>query len=163
MLFTGVQSERNGYFMPDTNNKSLYIYTGLIFLVAVILIIVSFFGQSKLEKNQPIPISQEEARSVTDRAAVLSDENKTLLEENMSLKKQIEEQVGEITEKNAKLEIYRKSNENTSLLLSANGFVSMKKYDEARTVLESVDITLLTEDEKILYKNIEKTIENNGK
>lgn len=149
--------------MPDTNNKSLYIYTGLIFLVAVILIIVSFFGQSKLEKNQPIPISQEEARSVTDRAAVLSDENKTLLEENMSLKKQIEEQVGEITEKNAKLEIYRKSNENTSLLLSANGFVSMKKYDEARTVLESVDITLLTEDEKILYKNIEKTIENNGK
>lgn len=149
--------------MADKNNKSLYIYTGLIFLVAVILIIVSFFGQSKLEKNQPIPISQEEVRSVTDRASVLSEENKTLLEENMTLKKQIEAQVGEIIEKDAKLEIYRKSNENTSLLLSANGFVSMKKYDEARTALESVDFSALTEDGKILYRNIQKSIENNGK
>ena len=33
------------------DNKSLFIYTALIFVVAVLLIILSFFGQTNLQKK----------------------------------------------------------------------------------------------------------------
>ena len=34
------------------DNKSLFLYTALIFFVAVVLIILSFFGQTNLQKKQ---------------------------------------------------------------------------------------------------------------
>jgi predicted RND superfamily exporter protein len=146
--------------MSENNNKSLYIYTGLIFLVAVILIIVSFFGQSKLEKTQPISISQEEANSITERAAVLSRDNKTLLEENIVLKQELSDEQQSSVALKSQIEIYKKSNENNKLLLSANGYCSKKMYAEAREVLEKVDASILSDDETLIYNNVKKAVEN---
>ena len=35
------------------DNKSMFLYTALIFIVAVLLIIFSFLGQTNMQKNQP--------------------------------------------------------------------------------------------------------------
>lgn len=149
--------------MSDNNNKSLYIYTALIFVVALVLIIISFFGQSKLAQNQPIPISQEEVSSITERAAVVSNENKVLLEENIFLKQELEKTKTESVSLKAQNELYKQKSDTIKLLLSANGYCSMKMYREALLALENIDVQTLSDDEKLLYDNIKKTAENSGK
>lgn len=145
--------------MSKNNNKSLYIYTALIFLVAVILILISFFGQSKLAQTQPDPISVEEAHSITEKAAALSEENKRLLNDTADLKNKLSEKENQLLESQAKLALYKKSQENTQLLLSANGYCSKKMYSEAKQIIENIDDTILTEDEKIIFTQVKKAIE----
>lgn len=145
--------------MSKNNNKSLYIYTALIFLVAVILILISFFGQSKLAQTQPDPISVEEAHSITERAAALSEENARLLNETINLKNQLAEKENQLLEAQVNLELYKKSRENIQLLLSANGYCSKKMYSEAKQIIENIDESIFTEDEKIIFSQIKKDIE----
>ena len=83
--------------MAKPKNNSLFLYTALIFIVAIIMIIISFFGQSNIQKNQPV--KSEELNSITEKASQLSEdnrllmeENKTLLEENRTLRTEISEQ-----------------------------------------------------------------------
>lgn len=148
--------------MSKNNNKSLYIYTALIFLVAVILILISFFGQSKLAQTQPDPISVEEAHSITERAAALSEENKRLLNETANLKEQLSEKENQLIELQANLELYKKSTENTQILLSINGYCNKKMYSQAKELVEKVNEDLLTEDEKIIFSQSKKLIEKNA-
>ena len=35
----------------NNNTKSLFLYTALIFLVALLLIVIAFFGEANLEKS----------------------------------------------------------------------------------------------------------------
>lgn len=149
--------------MSNNNNKSLYVYTALIFLVAVILILVSFFGQSKLAQTQPDPISVDAAHSITERAAALSWENSQLLYDNAQLKDQLSETENQLVQARAAAEMYKKSNENTQLLLSANGYCSKKMYSEAQQIIENIDTSLLTEDENIIFLQIKKAVEKNRK
>ena len=96
----------------ENNNRSLYIYTGLIFLVAVVLILIAFFGQSKIERSQPVPVNQDENTSITERASVLSEENRSLLEENFSIKRELESDKEEIVNLKVQNELYKKKSEN---------------------------------------------------
>ncbi len=146
--------------MPNNNNKSLYIYTSLIFLVAVILIIISFFGQSKLANVQPDPISVEVANSITERASALSEENAKLLNENIKLKQQLSDNTSELVKARTQLELYKKSSENINLLLSANAHYENENYAEAKVILEKIDVNTLSENENIIYQNVKKACEN---
>lgn len=146
------------------NNRSLFLYTALIFFVALIMIILSFFGQSKLESNQP-KIPQESATiapisgSISEKAAALSEDNRVLLEENNKLKADIEEAYNNMkkaeNEKNAALE---KTNQ-YDLLLSAYGYFTVDNYDKAKEMLSKLNYDTLTEDMKILYDRIKNSIE----
>ncbi len=129
------------------NNKSLFIYTSLIFIVAVLLIILSFFGQTNLRKNQPSVETSEEttASGITERAAVLSEENKNLIEENSKL-----------TQELASL---REKQTMNDILLSANGYFSLGNNSKAFEMLNAVIYDELTVDQKIIYDNIKKGIE----
>ena len=140
------------------HNFSLFIYTGLIFLLAVILILITFFGQSRLEKNQPEVDIQTETNTLTQRAAVLSEENNVLLEENRKLTDQVAAQSGTINALNEQITSMQQSERSTELLLSANGYVSKKLYREARAMLEEIDVQSLTEDETILYNTLVKRL-----
>ena len=66
-----------------SGNKSLYLYTALIFVVAILLIILSFFAMSNRDKQMN---EIEETQSITEKASVLSEENKNLAEEIVALK-----------------------------------------------------------------------------
>lgn len=138
------------------DNKSMFLYTALIFFVAVILIIVSFFGQNNMQKNQPqIDNKTEETQSlsgISEKAAVLSEENRQLLEENSKLK-----------EENSSL---KQSNTSLSeqisvdnLLLSANGYFTLGNDSKALEILNTINYDGLTGDQKILYDAIKNNIQ----
>ena len=74
------------------DNKSMFLYTALIFIVAVLLIIFSFLGQTNMQKNQPQVIeSPDKEMSISEKASILSEENTVLLENNSNLKKENQE------------------------------------------------------------------------
>lgn len=127
------------------DNKSLFLYAGLIFVVAVLLIILSFFGQTNLKKNQPVVDEPVPEAGITERAAVLSEENKNLIEEN----KQLKEQNKQLVEKQTA----------NDLLLSANGYMSLGNAAKAGEMLSAVDYETLTSDQKIIYDNVKKSLE----
>lgn len=145
------------------DNKSMFLYTALIFFVAVILIIVSFFGQNNMQKSQPqIENKTEETQSlsgISEKAAVLSEENRQLLEENSKLK----EENASLTQSNEEL-----MSSNTSLseqisvnnlLLSANGYFTLGNDSKALEVLNTINYDGLTGDQKILYDSIKNNIQ----
>lgn len=128
------------------DNKSLFLYAGLIFVVAILLIILSFFGQTNLKKNQPVvdePVVPE--TGITERAAVLSEENKNLIEENKQLKQQNEQLIEKQTE--------------NDLLLSAYGYMSLDNFAKAGEMLGAVNYENLTADQKIIYDTVKKSLE----
>ena len=73
--------------MTKKNNDqtSLSMYTALIFLVAIVMIVVSFFAQTHLEQSM---VSEHEAEkvSLSNKAAQVSEENMQLVELNKSLR-----------------------------------------------------------------------------
>ncbi len=128
------------------NNRSMFLYTALIFVVAIVLIIISFFGQANLEKSQPQveqtlrPAGQLD-NSISQRAAVLSEENMVLLEENQGLK-----------EENEKL---KEQIKNTELLTSAANFMAADNKDGAAQELSKINQELLSEAEKTLFASVQ--------
>lgn len=138
-------------------NFSLFFYTGLIFVVAVLLIIIAFFSQSKVEQSQPDEINAQ-TEGITQRAAILSEENKTLLEENMSLKKAQEENTRAIDELNGRVSFLEENVRISEAIISANGYVSKKMYSEARNILKQINEENLSDDEKILYNSLMKKV-----
>ena len=65
--------------------KSLFLYTSLIFIVAILMIVVSFFAQTHLEQSK---VSEQDAEkvSLSDKAAQVSEENMQLVELNKNLR-----------------------------------------------------------------------------
>ena len=148
----------------NNDNKSLFLYTALIFLVAIVLIIIAFFGQSNVKRSQP-DIKENEVETmqpqsgITERASVLSEENRILLEENNEIKNQLKLQTEEINRLNLEgqnLNKYKKAND---ILMSANGYLSAGNTEMALEMLNQTDETSLTEDQKILYNSIKKNLE----
>ena len=129
------------------DNKSLFLYTSLIFIVAILLIILSFSGQINLQKNrtQIEPNSESTNSGITERAAVLSDENKNLIEENNKLK-----------EENKELQKKQTMND---ILLSANGYFILGDNAKAYEMLNAVIYDELSADQKIIYDNIKAAID----
>lgn len=140
------------------DNKSLFIYTALIFVVAVLLIILSFFGQTNLQKKQPNVEENTTATGISERASVLSEENKTLIEENTSLENentQLSEENDVLKTENETLVNYKNINE---LLLSANGYYTLGNDTKALEILNTINYDELTGDQKILYDTLKNNL-----
>ena len=88
--------------MTKKNNDqtSLSLYTALIFLVATVMIVVSFFAQTHLEQSM---VSEHEADkvSLSNKAAQVSEENMQLVELNKTLR----ERNTKLAEENAALSL----------------------------------------------------------
>ena len=146
------------------DNKSLFLYTALIFLVALMLIIIAFFGQSHIKRSQPeIDEAAVETANpdsgLTERASVLSEENRLLLEENNEIKNQLSLQTEEINRLNLEVQNLNKHKEANDILMSANGYLSVENYNEALAALGRLDAESLTSDQKILYDSIKEKLE----
>lgn len=132
------------------NNRSMFLYTALIFVVAILLIVLSFFGEANLERNQPaIKGTMEPAKqlntSISQRAAVLSEENRILLEENQKLK----DEIASLKEKQ----------EAADTLLSAMTYMSANDKANAQNELNKIDTKLLSEAQMSVYKTINQFVE----
>lgn len=141
------------------DNKSMFLYTALIFIVAVLLIIFSFLGQTNMQKNQPqVSESPDKEMSISEKASILSEENTVLLENNSNLKKENQE----LSEENIQLKsdnesLTQKQSQN-DLLLSANGYFKLGNNSMALETLDKVNYNDLSSDQKIIYDNIKNNI-----
>ncbi len=144
------------------DNKSLFIYTALIFFVAVILIILSFFGQTKLNKSQPKIEESEQNQTlsgIAEKTAVLSEENKNLIEENYEIKEENENLKELNTALQSENEALLKKQSQNDLLLSANGYYSLDNYLKALEILKQINYDELTGDQKIIYDTLNNNLE----
>ena len=116
-------------------NKSLYMYTSLIFVVAILLIILSFFAMSNRDNRMN---ETEQAQSITEKTAALSEENKNLAEENKTLK-----------DSNRAM--------SAALLSIANEYYAAGDTAKAAEIAASVDVSSLTDEEKTVYTAITGT------
>ena len=149
----------------NNDNKSLFLYTSLIFIVAILLIILAFFGQTNIKKNQPeIETSIEETEQpvsnsgIAERASVLSEENRILLEEKNKLEEELRLKNATISGmENERFNLNEKIKTN-DLLLQANGYMSVGNLEKAAEALNSVDYDSLSSDQQIIYNNVKNKL-----
>ena len=138
------------------DNKSMFLYTALIFIVAVLLIIFSFLGQTNMQKNQPqVSESPDKEMSISEKASILSEKNTVLLENNSNLNQELSEENIQLKSDNESL--VQKQSQN-DLLLSANGYFTLGNNSMALETLDKVNYNDLSSDQKIIYDNIKNNI-----
>ena len=147
--------------MAKQNNTSLFLYTALIFIVAIIMVIISFFGQNNIQKNQPVQ-SQEALNSITEKASQLSEDNRLLMEENKTLLEENRTLRTEIAELEENTEITETENEELILEVENHNKLieayktSEKSKKKARELLLSIDTEELTPNQKEFYDTMLK-------
>lgn len=137
----------------SNNNRSLFLYTGLIFLVAIIMIIIAFFGQSNLEKNQPI---KESVTSIEDKTERLSEDNRLLLEQNQSLQDTNKLLTEQVSAMRSDEEEYQKQINNNDLLLDVYNMLYKGNKKSAAELLKTINADELTEKQKTFYTILQK-------
>lgn len=148
----------------NNENKSLFLYTSLIFIVAILLIIIAFFGQTNMQKNQPeikteVTAQPSSNSGIAERASVLSEENRMLLEEKTKLEETLRERNAVISGlQNENFNLNEKIRMN-DLLLQANGYLTVGNTEKSAEALEKVDYESLSSDQQIIYNNIKKQLD----
>lgn len=125
-------------------NKSLFLYTALIFLVSIIMILIAFVGQNNIQSMQP---EDSSGMTITEKVNQLSEDNRLLLEERIALTRKNEALT-------SRFEIISKQNEIMDKLLQIETLLDEEKADEAKLIYDSIDATILEENQKIHYDRI---------
>ncbi len=137
---------------PNQSN-SMFLYTALIFVVALILIILAFFGQTNLSSLRK---STEQTPALTEQTAETTEsaEENTLPPDNDAIAK-MTNTISALDTENTQLKEEVKTYDN---LLEANSYISKGDKENAAVILGSVDESSLTENQKILYDQIKNQI-----
>ena len=147
----------------NKNSSSFFLYTALIFLVAMIMIIISFFGQGNHQS------AKESAKTLTEKASAVS-------EENLVLSKKVTELEGDVSDRDeiiktneetiaAKDETIKKVSAEADAyknIIIASERVKEKKYNEAATAIALIDPTILSDDTLNLYNQIAEIVKEKG-
>lgn len=147
--------------MSKKNNKqnnSMFIYTALIFVVALIFIILAFFGQTNLSnlRNETENISPSEAVQTEDASAEATPQPTPASNEELAI---MANTISSLRSENDDL---KRSITVYDLLLSANGYISVDNLNEAENIINKIDRNNLNDDQKILFDQIITKI-NEGK
>ena len=141
------------------SNRSLFLYTGLIFVAAILVIAVSFFGQINAEKqDQEYGVEDARNNSIVEKTAKLSEENRILLETTNSLNKKIEEISAEKTELSNRILSLEKQITNTEMMYDIFNNIQKGKIQQAAKVFEKLDPLFFTETQEEYYKYLQKRI-----
>lgn len=136
--------------IKKTDNKSLIMYTSMIFIAAILMIVISFFAQKHLEEMN---VSETQAENVTlsNKAAKVSEENMQLVELSKSLKddntKLVEENKVLVGEK----EVLLKENESYRDLVTVYNKLLNGEFGVARSLLGEIYTEDLTAEQKEIY------------
>lgn len=130
----------------------MFLYTALIFAVALIFIILAFFGQTNIanlrrsaeQVNAPETTTEQGENTATpidqpDALAQLGNAVSALEAENSSLK--------------SELEVY-------AALVRANAYISANDPENAKAELSKTNFDSLDSEQKILYEQTSKKINN---
>lgn len=141
----------------NRGTRPLMIYTSLIFIVAIIMVVIAYFGQKHLETTQ---IRQTETTmGISERASQLSDENRLLMEKN----KQLTNDNNALLEDNNQLildnESYKKENEAYKSLYEVYRMIYAGNKANARKMLKEIYTEDLTPEQKEFYDILVKRSE----
>lgn len=136
--------------IKKNDNKSLIIYTSLIFVAAIIMIVFSFFAQMHLENSR---VSETEAENVTlsNKAAQVSEENMQLVELNKALKDANNKLTEENTALLAEKEGFSKESAAYKALIEVYNKLLDGKKSAANKLLKQIYTESLTAEQKEIY------------
>ena len=144
--------------IKNSDNKSLLIYTSLIFSVAIVMIIVSFFAQTHLDQSKVGEVDLEKV-DLSNKAAQVSEENMQLVELNKSLKDTNAALLSENeTLKETKETMQKEIDAYSALALVSEKLLGGNKR-AARTLLENIYTEDLTQEQKEIYDTLVKKTE----
>lgn len=139
--------------MAEKNeNKSIFLYTALIFLAAIVVIIISFFSQVNLEQKNNAYLESETAKSITEKTAQLSEENMVLLETTKTLNQHNAQLLEENKTLKEKILGFEGKDAKTQELFKAFRFVQKKDIQNAKKVLEGLTPTDFSGDALSFYE-----------
>lgn len=153
-------------------NKSLFIYTSLIFIVSILMILIAFAGQNNINSMQPETDSS--GTSLTDRVNDLSKQNSTLINEKDTLIKERDTLYHENEKNLEKIKILETDQANLNNQIrnlqeqitnydkftQINNLLKEKKISEAKTIYDTINVLSLNETQKIEYDKL--TLEFNN-
>ena len=142
------------------NNRSLLLYTALIFLAAIVVVAISFFAQINADKNHLMYGGEEIGNSsIAEKINALSNENQTLLKTIDLLQKNVDD----VTQTNSELtdKVLRMDKElaNAKAMYVVYDLIQQKKIEEAVLQMETVDPLFLTEEQKVFYNYLNEMIQ----
>lgn len=144
--------------LKNKDNKSLILYTSLIFIVAIVMIIVSFFAQTHLDQSKVSEVDEEKV-TLSNKAAQVSEENMQLVE----LNKAIREKNTNLTEENdslkTELDAAKKQASDCSALLEVSEKLISGNKKAAKTILESINKEALLPELQAYYEMLVKKTE----
>ena len=120
------------------------------------MVIIAFFGQSNLQKNQPIQSEAVSTSSITEKAAQLSDDNRILMEQNSELQEKVRELSEKYDELEKSSEELKKACDDNDLLLEIYINLYKGNKQKARKLLETVSADDLTDVQKSFYNILVK-------
>lgn len=145
----------------NTGNKSLFLYTALIFATAILIIVIAFFGQHNLNKLQgelPTETAVPATDGIAQRAAQISEQNAMLVTQNEalnSLNKELSSNKEALEAKNTELQI---NYTNGNIFCSIYQYIYDNNLDDAREVFSTINPDSLTDAQKIIYTNLKKIL-----
>ncbi len=143
----------------NKSNRSLFLYTGLIFVAAIIVIAVSFFSQINAEKQHgEYGVQDMSNNSIVEKTAMLSEENRILLETTNSLNKKIQEMTEDNSELTKRLLTLEKQITNTEMMYDIFNNIQKGKIQLAADSFEKLDPLFFTETQEEFYKYLQKRI-----
>ncbi len=143
----------------NKNNRSLFLYTALIFAAAIIVIAVSFFSQINAERqHEEYGVEDMSSNSIVEKTAMLSEENRILLETTNSLNKKIEEMTQDNSELTERLLSLEKQITNTEMMYDIFNNIQKGKIQLAAEAFEKLDPLFFTETQEEFYKYLQKRI-----
>ena len=141
------------------SNRSLFLYTGLIFVAAIAVVALSFFGQINAQRAQEkYGADDKTASTIAERTAKLSEENRILLETTDSLNDKIEDLTAENEEMAERVLTLEKQMTNSTKMYVI--FNNLQKGDikKAAVDFELLDPVFFTEEQEIFYTYLQKRI-----
>lgn len=133
-----------------SKTKFLWMYTIILFSVALILIL--FAGMTQQDYEKEIESHETAAVGMQKSVTELSQTNTLLKEENATLKAQ----VAELTATNEKLTASAKTGEVSTMLLNAICEYEDNDKKAAKELIAKVDSSLLTPEQLEIYHKIIK-------
>ena len=137
------------------SNRSLFLYTALIFAAAIIVIALSFFSQINADRTH----SEYIEGTIAERTAMLSEENRILLETTNSLNQKIKE----ITEDNELLtdEVLQldKINKNYEIMYAVHEKIGDRKFPEAVEMFQTLEPLFFTEAQDKFYEYLKEELD----
>jgi len=145
----------------EKNIKTLWIYTTLFCLFALILIIISSFVQYKIDRRAEYYQGQYETVQSSSQSTI-----KNIQTENDALKKDIEKykQEASICKEQAENDavLLQKSAamlENAEILLEIQNAVSSRDMNTARELMQTVDVNNLSEKMLEIYNGLKDKLD----